>query len=195
MMKRLGCIVALLAWVSCSVHAQVEAPKVEVFGGYSYNTFGNIDPGLHGWNASGTWNVNRWLGLTADFGGNYGERTLTLQAPPAGPLTLAIRDRQHTFLLGPRVSLRKARFTLFAHGLVGAAVTQLRTTAVSPPGPTQSITDTNFSYALGGGFDLHVSPRVALRLVQADYLYTKPFGSDRDSFRVSAGAVFRFGSR
>lgn len=163
--------------------AQDQVPKVEAFGGYSFNTFGNQDA-LHGWNASATWNVNRWFGLAADFSGHYGEQ-------PAGPtVPTSVRNRQHAFLFGPRVSRRWERVTLFGHALFGAARTELELTAIPA-----DITDSSFSYALGGGLDLNAGSRVSIRLVQADYLYTRPFGSDRDSFRISSGIVFRLGNR
>jgi len=44
---------------------------------------------------------------------------------------------------------------------------------------------------LGGGLDLRISKRIAVRLIQVDYTPTF-FGSGRqDNFRISAGIVFR----
>lgn len=191
--RRLGCAWTLSLITACAAFAQEETPKWEVFGGYSFNTYGYVDPGLSGWNASATWNFNRWLGFTADFGGNYSERLRVSSAPQ--PTTSSLLDKQHTFLFGPRLSLRKERFTIFTHALVGTAVTQFRLTRISPPVPPQSTTDVNFSYVIGGGFDLHAGRRVSFRLIQGDFHYTHPFGSDRDSFRIGAGVVFRIGSK
>jgi len=171
---RSGCVLVLFFCAAIAVRAQEEVPKVEVFTGYSFNTFGNQD-GLHGGTASVTFNVNRWFGLTADFSAGA--------QPFSG-------DRQVTFLFGPRVSKRWERATLFGHALFGAARTR-----VDFSSPLPDITDGSFSYALGGGLDIHAGRYFAIRAIQADYMYTKPFGSDRDSFRISTGVVFRFGSR
>lgn len=177
---RSGCVLALALFAVNAVQAQEEGPKVEVFGGYSFNTFGNLD-GLHGWNASATWNTNHWFGLTADFSGHYGERPTAF-----APTTF----QQHTFLFGPRFSHRWEHLTIFGHGLLGAARLDMRAAANGP----FDIDDVSFSYALGGGLDLNLGQRFAVRVAQADYLYTRPFGSGRDSFRISTGIIFRFGS-
>ncbi len=182
---RSGCVLTLALFAAAhAVHAQEAIPKVEIFGGYSFNTFGNFD-GLNGWNASATWNGNDWFGLTADFSGHYGEQTF--------PIFIRTESKQHSFLFGPRFSRRWERFTLFGHGLLGAA--RLDASSVANGTTLPDIDDVRFSYALGGGLDLNLSPRFAIRLAQADYQYTRPFGSDRDSFRVGGGVVFRFGSR
>ena len=53
-----------------------------------------------------------------------------------------------------------------------------------------------FAIALGGGLDAKVSPHIAIRVAQVDYLLTK-FQDDQDNrqnnVRVSAGIVFRWG--
>jgi hypothetical protein len=54
--------------------------------------------------------------------------------------------------------------------------------------------------AIGGGLDVNLSKRLALRVIQADYLY-KQLGFDRIGFdvhnnlRASVGIVFRFGGK
>ncbi len=91
--------------------AQEDTSKVDLFGGYSYfnraNGLGGVN--LNGWEAQGTYNFNRWLGATADFGGYY--------ARP-GP---SIDFNEYTFLFGPPVSLRTPHITPFAHALFGVS--------------------------------------------------------------------------
>jgi hypothetical protein len=51
---------------------------------------------------------------------------------------------------------------------------------------------------LGGGVDINVSPRFAIRAGQAEWLFTKlPNGQThrQHSLRITSGAVLRFGSR
>ena len=50
---------------------------------------------------------------------------------------------------------------------------------------------TNFAWDLGGGFDISLNSRMALRLFQVDYVGEKstPVGTH---FRAGAGVVFKF---
>ena len=81
--------VILLAMCSLAVSAQ-NAPKVEIFGGFSYanyrffqgphstdigniasTTYGSGRLSLYGWNGSATVGMNQWFGFTTDFSGYY----------------------------------------------------------------------------------------------------------------------------
>jgi len=44
----------------------------------------------------------------------------------------------------------------------------------------------------GGGLDVNLNPRVAVRILQADYVPTRSAGKWQNDFRVSIGVVFRF---
>jgi opacity protein-like surface antigen len=143
-----------------------DAPKADVFGGYSYSRFNPGTPAggsgtganLNGWNASITGNFNNWLGVTADFSGHYGSPSIS---------GINVDTRTHYFLFGPRVSFRKhERVTPFGHALFGAAKLK---------GSAALLTDrqTAFAMAFGGGVDVKVSDRAAIRLFQADYVVTR----------------------
>jgi hypothetical protein len=60
-----------------------KAPKLEVFGGYSYLQLTEQpsiqlkSAGLNGWNASAKLNVMPRVGLLADFSSYYGRREMT----------------------------------------------------------------------------------------------------------------------
>ena len=82
MRKFLG--LAMLLILSAAALGQ-EAPKAEIFGGYSYANMQLLSDrsGFNGWNASATVNINRWFGLTMDFGGAYGGSAReTFRLPP-----------------------------------------------------------------------------------------------------------------
>ena len=75
---RLRLVFSLLSTVAFAPHlfAQSETPRYEVFGGYSYSRLADSYSTLegtrfHGWNASVTKNLNRWLGVVADVSGHY----------------------------------------------------------------------------------------------------------------------------
>ena len=121
MRKFLG--LAMLLILSAAALGQ-EAPKAEIFGGYSYANMQLLSDrsGFNGWNASATVNINRWFGLTMDFGGAYGGSAReTFRLPPTigGTETIQINGKLHTFLFGPQFSRRHEKLTPFAHLLLG----------------------------------------------------------------------------
>jgi opacity protein-like surface antigen len=194
-MKRITMAVGLLITLSMPVKAQ-EAPRIEVFGGYSYF---RSDGGrsLHGWNASIAGNVSSWFGLVGDFSGHYGAQSLRTEFPlPGSPGTISAKSdgnsSLHLQLFGPRFSYRSnERVTPFAHALLGAARLSTRATvSVGDLSTDISLANIGFAAALGGGLDLKLTESIALRLIQADYLLTHFGGSTQKSARLSVGLVF-----
>ena len=159
--------------------AAQDTPQAEVFGGYSY-AGGNF----HGWNASVTGNVNKWFGLTADFSGHYG-----------GSIDedgFDERQRVHSYLFGARFSARRKRVMPFAHALFGASTLKTELTGF---GQRLLFSDTGFSLVLGGGLDIRINDRVAVRAVQLDYLRARFFGETENRGRLAFGVVFRLGKK
>jgi opacity protein-like surface antigen len=178
-MRRLFLAAALVAFAAVGAHAQEETPKAEVFGGYAYGGSGS-----HGWDGSVAFNANRWLGLVADFGGQY----TSIDTPDSSE-----RIRTHTFLFGPRLSARRGRrVTPFAHALFGAAHNDSR---AREAGLDLRFTDNSFALALGGGLDVKLSRRVAVRAFQLDYLRTGFFGGTQHNGRIAFGLVLRLGEK
>ena len=93
MVCKAACLWGIIMMSVLGAAAQEDTSKVDVFGGYSYfdRAHGLGAVNLNGWEAQGTYNFNRWLGATADFGGYY--------ARP-GP---SIDFNEYTFLFGPTV--------------------------------------------------------------------------------------------
>jgi opacity protein-like surface antigen len=192
-MQKLFLIVALILALPVIAQAQ-EGSRVEVFSGYSYmrledqNVDGQ-DRDLNGYNISGAITVlGKSIALKADVSGHFGD-FLTNVTP-------RIDLGQTLFLFGPQIRLRNGSpIQPFAHALFGVARIKLENDAV--PG---DITDTGFAFALGGGVDIKgFGNKVAVRLVQADYVRTKldplNVGDSQSSnnFRISTGIVLRFG--
>jgi hypothetical protein len=155
-----------------------QTPKVEVFGGYS-NLTSNLDYNsfnLSGFHVSVTENLNSWFGGAVDFSSQYGTS--------AGYKT----DAQ-TVMYGPVFAYRKhPSIVPFVHGMGG----------VVRGGPEYvNISKPEFRLGLigGGGLDVKVSPHVSLRLVQADYLYTRFSSARQDNIQLSAGIVLTFGTK
>ncbi len=133
-------------------------------------------PCLHGWGFSAAYNLGPKWGLVSEFSGHYGSASL--------PLTSFTIDlRKYTYLFGPRFSARSDKATGFAHVLLGGASSRIEGTD----------TGSGFALALGGGVDVNVGKSVAIRVVQADYLPDRSFGSWTHNFRLQTGIVFKFG--
>jgi len=191
-MRKLFFIVALTLALPIISLAQ-EAPRVEVFGGYSYMRLEDIgidglDRDLNGYNVAGAITIfKKSLAIKADVSGHFGNI-----AVPG----ISVDQNQTLFLFGPQYSLRKSsRIQPFAHALFGFARVKLDADAISG-----DISDNGFAFALGGGVDIKaLSSRLSLRLVQADYVRTKldflgvGDSNSSNNVRISTGMVVRFG--
>jgi len=200
MLRTMGLVVIVL--VACFSLPAQETPKVEIYGGYAgarIHDSGIIDQHIfnHGWNAQVNFNFDQHLGIVGDFGGYYGTHT----GPSFTPLTCLpcpgtipgadISSQFHTFLFGPQVAARLNAFTPFAHVLFGGV--HAHEDSSGGPFPPFTAGQSGFAFALGGGLDTNISPRIAWR-VQGDYLNWKLFNVREDNLRISTGVVFRFGN-
>jgi len=182
-MKRWGLLCAGILLFAGIASAQ-EAPKVEVFGGYSY-LYTSIGGGFRGTNfdlgGSGSiaFNFNNWFGVVGDVGGYH-----------TGNLVGGHHSGNViTFMGGPKFAYRADKATLFAQTLFGGA--RFASNAVAP-----NFSTTSFAMALGGGVDVNVSEHFAVRPAQVEYILTRfnlgfnPMS--QNSVRYSAGVVFKF---
>lgn len=205
---------ALAVFVAGMAVSSQAQDKVELFGGYSYfrasvrtgeTTPTCIGPSctgvpcppqcntsmitqqasLNGWHLSAQYKFLPFFGGVFDFNGTYGK------LDGAG-------TREHTYLLGPQVSL-PFRVSPFAHALFGFARESQDTIPVACPVVTFSCpgrfslgSDTSWASAAGGGLDWHVAPFVSVRAFQLDYIHTHLHGAAQNQPRVSAGVVFHF---
>jgi opacity protein-like surface antigen len=190
--------------------AYVYTPRVELFLGYThFGTWsnsaanGNRMVGLNGGSTSLAFNLNRYLGLVADFGG-YDDSQLQLNGTGANqPLVVGASGTAYTYMGGPRLSYRNStRFTPFAQALFGgvhaSSVTISNCTGTAcTPLPAQNA----FAMTVGAGLDIGLTRHISLRAVQAEYMMTRfaalsaTGGSTmQNDLRLSTGIVFRFGS-
>ena len=204
-MRRFIAVTTLVLGMTLLAVAQ-NVPQVEVFGGYSLFHFDDkclesdlqlLDPSitvnrnLHGWNGAVQFNINKWLGAVADVSGHYGN---VIESPVG-----SISGNVYNFLFGPQINVRGEKATGFVHALFGGNRSKINSiAAVGLP----EITDTAFAMAIGGGVDINVSKRIAVRPAQFDYIYTNhtfsQYGLDlahQNNFRFSAGIVFKFGQK
>jgi outer membrane protein OmpA-like peptidoglycan-associated protein/opacity protein-like surface antigen len=195
-MKNMLFALSAVLILSFAAFAQ-EVPQVEAFGGYSFLRVNvpdlNHGYNFNGWNGSLAINGNRWFGMVLDFNGHY----KTIQESGFDFDTNA-----HSFLFGPQLSLRKHdKLTPFAQALFG--FTHLDQNISPVPSNGVAAKDWNdFAMALGGGLDVKVHPKVAIRLFQVDYFLMRDKGGSANNlqdtlnnFRFSSGIVFRLGRK
>jgi len=182
-------------------------PKVEFFVGYSYLravptlTSGNRLDWLNGGSTSIAYNFNRYLGVVGDLGG-FDDSKFQTTGGANPPSAVNASGSAFTYLFGPRISFRsQSRVTPFAQVLLGdihaSAVTLASgcTVAGCTPLPAESA----FAMTAGGGLDLRINHRLALRMIQAEYLMTNfenrdtGLGGSQNDMRLSAGLVLRLG--
>jgi len=191
-MRKLVGLLALFVSFTLPAIAQ-NTPKLEVFGGYQYLHWDLSGSALNmnGFDASATYNFNRWLGMTADISGAYNGNTPNAGGP--GGTT-----HIYNYMFGPTIyPFGHRRITMFVHGLAGDGHMHIY---LPPAGgsPSLTLTDTSFVYAAGGGFDLRITRHIAVRLFQGDYEQTQFLQDDgfpaQKNIRLAAGIVFRLGS-
>jgi len=171
-------------------HAQqapASTPQIEASVAYSYvrASAGNSSGGfnLNGGSGSVAYNFTDRISVLADFG------VYKFSGLPTG-----LDSTMYTYLFGPRFSLRKSgRVTPFAQVLLGGGRLNASAGGVDAG-------ENGFAMAAGGGVDLGVRPHYAIRLIQAEYLLTRfprvnGNSAAQNDARLSAGLVFRFGSR
>jgi hypothetical protein len=164
MVRRLSFLLGLAFLLSLSAQAQSSGDKFELYGGYSFLRLDSSpQTNLNGWNISGQYKLNDWLGGVADFSGNYRS---------TGSVT--------TFLFGPQISWH-GRVSPFAHILVGGA-------HFSGSG----LYAATLSFSAGAGIDTKINRLLSWRIIQGDYIHTGFFGNPQNNVRVSTGVVLRF---
>lgn len=188
-----GCS-AITPRVSQPVPATHETPEIDIFGGYSYVNADVNDLGprqsANGWEASVSGNVYKRLALEGSFSGYYKSYPFDLTYVGLFAGTLNVRD--FAYVGGPRVNLGP----VFVHAMVGGDHLSFSVAGISG-----SLSQNSFAGVFGGGVQIPVAPRWAVR-ASADYVLTQHnldailggSGSyTQNNFRVSAGIVFRWG--
>jgi hypothetical protein len=165
----------------------------EIFGGYSYQRTGG--EGVNGFNASVTGNVTPWVGITGEFAGHMKSESVAVPSPG---VFVNADAKLLAFRFGPKFTSHVNDSTdLFVHVLAGAYRASANV-AASGLGLNVNGSGTGFTAASGGGVDLRVAPKIAVRPVQLDWIYlgsASLFGVDTghsNGFRYSAGIVVRF---
>jgi outer membrane protein OmpA-like peptidoglycan-associated protein len=186
----------------------MDTPRAELFLGYSYlravptYAAGNRLVWLNGGSTSLAFNLNRYLGLVADFGAYTnsqmrftGGYTATVDVNNSNIAVLS-------YLFGPRLSFRNhERITPFAQVLFGGVHANQVTLTNCTFSCTLLPSEDSFAMTAGGGIDFKIHHHFAIRIIQAEYMMTRFANYDtgatgtQNDMRLSSGIVFRFGGR
>lgn len=202
-MRRLSFLLIIGLFLSIPSFAQeVIYPKAEVFGGFSISSASisssSTDPttGLTtttslretfmGWQASAGGNLTHRLSIVGDFGGQY----KTVAGVPLN---------NYQFMFGPQISFRQPRVTPFVHALfgfdkfgTGSFTTTILGTTTTIPGTSS----TGFGMGMGGGLDVNISDRLALRVPQFDWTPMHVGGVwTKNVIRIGFGLVIKAGQK
>ena len=204
-------VLALLTPLLTTFAIAQSDPKFEVFTGYSLEHISAcgasqgrnyiflpcsmIEDGFstpatyNGWTASLTHNIYKLVGVTADFTGHYGTTT------ESGDGSASAFSSRYSYMFDPAAGFRtKKSGTLFAHALFGAVSNNFG----SVPGGSFHSSNPNytqFAWAVGRGFDINATPRLAVRLAQLDYERVNVYSGEESpvgGFRYATGIVLKF---
>jgi len=177
-MRRFALLIpAVLIVLSCPALQAQETPAWDVSGGYSYLKADLRGTSFHlnGGAASVTENLNDWFGGRVELNAYQGSVNGT-------------NVSAQTFTYGPVFTYRRFdKIAPFAHVQLGAIHASQGYLGIS----TSAF---KFAMTAGGGVDVKISQRAAIRL-QGDYLMTRFLGLRQDNVQGSVGLVVRFGTK
>jgi hypothetical protein len=190
----LVCALSLLVSLFCvSAVAQMQIPQAQVTTSFSYLNSARDSISQRGFELSSGYNWLKWLTLGGDFCHYSGGGT----EPPsiALPLKVPFDVNTYTVAVGTKFLYRKNKYVVpFVRPGLGLVHESLVTT-LPLINPAISKAEYRMFYGAGGGFEIfHVVPHASVILL-ADYLRTRLFAEDFNSYRISAGLSYHIGSK
>ena len=179
-------------------------PRVEWFMGYSYLRAmpelaeGNRLVYLNGGSTSLAFNFSRYFGIVGDFGG-FNDSRLLLTGAGLSANDQVDKGTVFTYMGGPRLSFRHDRVTPFVQVLAGGVHASEITISGCAGDCTLLPSAKAFAMTAGGGVDIRIHHRLALRLIQAEYMMTRfddlstGATANQNDMRLSTGLVLRSG--
>jgi opacity protein-like surface antigen len=147
-------------------------------------------------------NLNEYFSIVTDARYNQGdliEGSFEFVSPETQtairtPFVIGIKNV--SALVGPRVSFRNERTTAFFHALAGLDYWRLNGD-FTIAGEKRGVTGDKFGpgVAIGGGLDVNVNEKIAVRVIQADYYLTRQMERLTNNLNLSFGIVFRIGEK
>lgn len=199
----LACAVSLFALVFCiSTFAQIEIPRAQFTSSFSYLNTAKHSINQRGFELSTGWNWTRWLTLGADFCHYAGGGNDLTPLPVFGPTAVPVNFNTYTAAVGTKFLWRKNKYVVpyLRPGLGLVHESYLTRQPAGVPSaliPVGGMTKGEYRafYGVGGGLEIfHIVPHASIILV-SDYMRTRLFGEDLNSYRISTGLSWHFGSK
>jgi hypothetical protein len=213
-MKRLAGLLALLMWIAVPLFAQDTqesqesqgapasqstpeqpkphvppyVPKYEISLTGSYYSFYSPSSrtlGMLGWNGMFQYNFRQWLGLAGEgFGEYYNQGTNGKTSIYSGLAGTQVYPFGHR------------KVTLFGKALIGEGRYRIAFPSFGGFG-FSAVDKSTIVYEVGGGLDYNLKKHWSIRVVQGDYDKADFFtgNANRAGYRISFGAIYRFGQR
>jgi hypothetical protein len=162
---------------------------------------------FHGFQASGVYNVSRYVGIKADVSGTYKNRDFggTFTNPLTGTTTTISGSNNlslYNVLGGVQIKDNAVDKNVkpFAHAMAGlvhfrTAVKNFTCTPAANCGgltfTDQTFSDNQVGGAFGGGLDVRMNDRIDLRVISADYNPVWTSDGTAHNFRFGFGIVIK----
>ncbi len=195
------CALLLVSLFCLSAAAQMQIPQAQLTSSFSYLNSARDSINQRGFELSAGYNWLKWLTLGGDFchySGNGGEVT---PLPIFGNTDVPFNVNTYTVAVGTKFLLRKNKYVVpFVRpggGLVHESLVTVQPAGIPAfiPVGGQSKAEYRMFYGAGGGFEIfHVVPHASIVLL-ADYLHSRLFAEDFNSYRISAGLSYHIGSK
>ena len=184
-------LLTLLAAFTLSPAARGQG--LEVGGGYSHVTG---DFGTDGFNVGAAWWFTKRVTMAADYDSTWDTSTLTNFAfTQVG--AISTKSHLQSFLVGPRIFFSTKwtdKYKLNPFGEAQFGVSHLSQKVEQVGMPTQSASDTGFTWVLGGGADYLFSDHWSGR-ANVDFLRTHLANEGQSRLGLVLGIRYTFGSR
>lgn len=181
-MRRYGLISLLMFLLGSMAAAQIPTSG-NIYLGYSYystDLTGNRGS-LNGWEGSLEGKMFPFIGIVADFSGDYGSLNFPLVCVSSPCPSVNASAHILNVLFGPRVSFSVGKFRPFAEVEIGASHATTHGFG----------SDSSFATAVGGGLDYNLIKLVAWR-IEGDYIHSSLFHGSQGNSRISTGIAVHF---
>jgi len=188
-----------------SAAAQTEIAKAQFTTSFSYLNTARNSINQRGFEMSGGYNLLKWLTVGGDFCQYSGAGHQWTALPPGlGVSSVAIPfdATTYTMAVGTKFLLRRNKWVV-PYVRPGLGLVHETATPKMPAGMPSSFQallppskgEWRMFYGAGGGVEIHhVVPHMAV-IVVSDYLRARLFAQDTNSYRISAGLSYLFGSK
>ena len=197
--RRLMLLTLGMALLPLVAEAQPEPSSTQVWGGYSYlpeldSFVQSFSDSGHGFAAGMSFDFQRHIGFVADFD----THAWTVREHGSETFIRGDQDIRLSYLsIGPRVVVPTSRVTAFGFGTFDFQWSHFsEQTIMDADNPdNQSCcggSASAFGFGVGGGVDISLSRRIAVRAIQGNYSLGGFGEGPGRKLRVKSGIVFKF---